>query len=547
MNAKSNRATPADSTTSGRPLVIFRWAWAVLLVALTSAPYLINWVSTPVGYHYTWILPPYPEDSFGYMSWAQQAAHGAWLFKIKYTALPHAPFLFHPLFLISGWLSGLFSLRVGIVFWILKAIGVTSFLIVFYRYLDYLRLNATQSAVASVLIGLSSGFGGLFVWFGNGHLALRPADLWMPEVSTFWSLLWNPLFPFSLVLMLLSIFWLDRGTQDRRPSDLWKSGLATGVMALLHPYSVPLLFTLAVFIAVAREKTKAAGYLLRYFAASLPIALYPAAVARLDPVLAQHSVTGVMKSPTPVEYALGFGFSLLLFITGLIVLRSQLLKRYWHIALWFLLSLILAYFPFWFQRKLIFGAQIPLCIISGIVFEAILVRWVAKPWRKWAWISAAVALLPLSTATSCYLLVSENKEVSANQDGSYYLSDELFDGLRILSDRTRPDQIVFARALTSRLIPALAGNTVVWGHWAMSIDSKERQSALAKSLGPGSALSAEARASEFWGSGIQIIFADGELKQYIEKHPFIWAAILRDATKIFENQSVVIYERKTRS
>jgi hypothetical protein len=315
-------------------------------------------------------------------------------------------------------------------------------------------------------------------------------------------------------------------------------------MALLHPYSAPLLFTLAVFIAVAREKAKAVGYLLRYFAASLPFALYPAAIARLNPILAQHSVTGAMKSPSPVDYALGFGFALLLFITGFVVLRSQLLKRHWHIALWFLLSLVLAYFPFWFQRKLIFGAQIPLCIISGIVFDVILVRWVAKPWRRWAWISAAIVLLPLSSATSWYLLVSENREVRANHDGSYYLSDELFEGLKVLRDRTRPDQIVFALPFTSRLIPALSGNTVVWGHWAMSIDSKERQVSLAKCLGLESPLSADERASEFWGSGIQIIFADGQLKQYIDEHPSIWGVILRDATKIFENQSVVIYERK---
>ncbi len=134
----------------------------------------------------------------------------------------------------------------------------------------------------------------------------------------------------------------------------------------------------------------------------------------------------------------------------------------------------------------------------------------------------------------------------ANQEGAYFLSDDMFEALKILRDRTRPDEVVFALPLTSRLIPALSGNTVVWGHWAMSVDSKERQAAFANTIGVGSSLSDEARASEFWGSGIQVIFADGELKQYIEEHPFIWGAILRDARKIFENQSVVIYERNAR-
>jgi hypothetical protein len=543
MKGKWKGAAPRDATTDRPGLTVFRWTWTVLIVALTSAPYLINWLSTPAGYHYTWIVPPYPGDSFGYMAWAQQAAHGAWLFKIKYTALPHDPFLFHPLFLVCGWLSALFSYQIGIVFWMVKAIGVTLFLCVLYRYLDYLRLNSSQSVAASILIGVSSGVGELSVWLGHGHLAVKPADLWMPEMSTFWSLLWNPLFPFSLVLMLLSIFWLDRGTQQCRTADLWKSGLATGVMALLHPYSVPLVFTFALVVAVARKKAKAVGYLLRYFAAALPFVVYPAAVARLNPILAQHSVTGAMKSPSPAAYALGFGLPLLLFITGVVMLRSELLKKYWHLALWFLLSLILAYFPLWFQRKLVFGAHIPLCIMSGVVFESTLARWVARRWRKWGWTFAAIVLLPLSVATPCYLLVSQNQQVRANEEGAYYISDDIFEGLKVLRERTRPDQVVFALPITSRLIPALSGNTVVWGHWAMSVDVKQRQATLADSLGVGSHLSDEARASKFWGSGIEIIFADTELKQYIEEHPFIWGVILRQATKIFENQSVVIYQR----
>jgi hypothetical protein len=87
----------------------FRFVWTGFVVAATSAPYLWNWLSTPPGFHYTWILPPYLDDSFGYAAWAQQAAHGAWLFKFKYTSLPHSAFFFHPFFLICGWMSALFS------------------------------------------------------------------------------------------------------------------------------------------------------------------------------------------------------------------------------------------------------------------------------------------------------------------------------------------------------------------------------------------------------------------------------------------------------
>src|SRR5436190_922357 len=132
---------------SRRGLTVFRCSWTTIIVVLTSAPYLIDWWSTPAGYQFTWILPPYPEDSFGYMAWAQQAAHGAWLFKIKYTALPHAAFLFNPFFLICGWISALLQLDIGVVFLVVKAIGAVLLLGTFYRYTDYLRLTATQSVM----------------------------------------------------------------------------------------------------------------------------------------------------------------------------------------------------------------------------------------------------------------------------------------------------------------------------------------------------------------------------------------------------------------
>ena len=114
--------------TFGRSgLGAFRLAWTVFVVAATSIPYLLNWLSPPAGSHYTWIMPPYPEDSLAYRAWSEQSAHGSLLFQMKYTALPHAPFLFHPFFLIGGWISALTACDIGVVHWVLKAAGVAVF------------------------------------------------------------------------------------------------------------------------------------------------------------------------------------------------------------------------------------------------------------------------------------------------------------------------------------------------------------------------------------------------------------------------------------
>lgn len=511
------------------------------MVALTTLPFLINWWLTPPGTHYTWILPPYPEDSFGYMAWAQQAARGALLFKIKYTALPHSAFLFHPLFLICGWLSAFSHCPIGLVFVAAKALGVALFFAVLYRYLDLLHLQRAESIAATVLAGISSGFGGILGWLGfTQEWAVTSADRWMPEVDTFWSLLWNALFPFSLALLVLTMFWLERGTRERRASDFWLSGAATGAAALLHPYYLPLIFSLVLMITIARAKRASVGLLSRYFAAATPSVIYLALLSRFQPVVAQHSANGAMPSPSPFSYVLGFGLPLLILLFGLVVLRAEIIRKHWVALLWFAGAIGFAYLPFWFQRKLTFGAHIPLCIVDGAIIGALLTRWrVAMTLRA----AAVLLVLPLFIATPIYLLVTQRQEVRENRDGAYYLTNDVTQALAALREKSDPADIVFATPLISRLIPAFAGNTAVWGHWAMSVDYAERRRSILEALDPASSLDDASRSDKFWSNGIKLIFADSDLKRAIQRSPFLWNLILKDTRKVFENDGVTIYRR----
>jgi hypothetical protein len=525
---------------------VFRWGWTAFMVLTTSVPYLVFWFYTPAGYRYSWILPPYPEDSFAYMAWSRQAAEGSLLFKLKYTALPHSAFLFHPFFLVCGWISRLFGCDIGIVHWALKAVGVVLFFVAFYRYTDCLGLSRLQSIAASVLVGISSGFGGLWAYLGLvDRWQIVPADLWMPEMSTYWSLLWNPLFPYSLTLIVLIMFYLDRGTRDARTRDFWRGGFAMGILALIQPYAVPLLFAYAVIITIARRRTHAMGFLLRLFSASFPFVLYVVLVSILQPLVSRHSGSGEMRSPDLVDYALGFGLPLLICAAGLTVKPGYWLKRYWQLVLWFLLSLVFAYLPFWFQRKLIFGAQIPLCILAGISVDLLLTRFSSLRSRNWALAGGAIIFIPLLIATPVYLFRTETREVRLNADGAYFISNDRLAGLSFLKDRSSPNEVVFATLGTSRLIPAFSGNTVLWGHWAMSVDLEEREQWNARLFDKDSNWQDNQRSSDFWGTGIQYIFADGNLRKSIEHNPYMWQVILSDADRVFANNSVVIYRHRT--
>ena len=531
---------------AGRPsLGALRAGWTVFVVLATSLPYVLNRLSAPDGSHYTWIVPPYPQDSLAYMAWSQQAAHGSLLFQLKYTALPHSAFLFQPLFLVCGWLSAWLDYDIGIVHLLVKAVGVVLFFITFYRYTDFLRLSRLQSMIASVFVGVSSGLGGFVALLG---LADRPsaisADLWVVDSNTYWSLLWNPLFPYSLALMLLAIHWLDRGTRDGRPSDLWRSGLATGLQVLIHPYSQPLLFALSLVLTVQRRRAEAARYLCRYALAVIPFALYVDLVAILHPLVSRHSAQGAMVSPPLSAYLLGFGLPLLLSVAGLAAGWHRLSGDLRAVLLWFGLSLAFSYLPFWYQRKLIFGAHVPLCMMAGIAPDLILARLSRAESRRWILGAALVILLPAAAVTPMYLLASEFREVGTGVDGAYFISEDLMEGLRFLKKNSGPSSVVFATPSTSRLIPALSGNTVVWGHWAMSVDSQERQKWFAALFKEGSDWKDEKRSQEFWGTGIDYIFADRRLSSWTEKNPLAWWAILADADLVFANASVRIYKHR---
>ena len=431
----------------------------------------------------------------------------------------------------------------------MKAVGVVLFLTLFFRYTDYLGLSGFQSVVASILLGVSSGMGGLLVWIGLAdQLPIVPADLSTVEANTYWSLLWNPLFPYALTLMLAVIYWLDRGTRDARKRDFWLSGLAAGVLVLIHPYSQPLLFAFAVILTLQRRRAGALSCLGRYFLALLPFVLYVVLIAKFHPLISRHNIQGEMRSVSPMACLIGFGFPLLLFVAGLAIGRGQLIKRYWQVMLWFLLCLTFSYLPFWLQRKFIFGAHIPLCLMAGISFDLILARCSGSSAsiRRQLLVFSAVILLPLFASTPAYLFTFQNQVVKNNTDGAYFISDDIMKGLRFLKNRSRPNEIVFALPATSRFIPAYSGNTVVWGHWAMSVDRQERKIWFDKLFNEPSNANQDGKGREFWGIGIQYVFADGELKRAFDRNPQAWRFILDEANVVFENESVRIYQHRNR-
>lgn len=521
----------------------FGQGWIFFMAALTSLPYFWAYWATPAGFVYTWILPPYAEDSIAYMAWSRQAANGAVLFSLKYSALPHAPFLFHPVFLVCGWLAALTQAQIGVIHLAVKTAGVVLFFLAFFKVLEYFKLNRLQSYAACVLAGVSSGFGALLLDLFGGESFGRhfPMDLWLVDSNTFWSLLWNPLFPYALTLMLLSVYLMDRGTSEPNKACVWWSGVCVGLLALIHPYETAVLVPLLTAIAFFRLKQGALADLARFAAGAAPLVLYVAAMSYFHPILQQHgSISEAkMKSPSLLSYAFGLGFPGLLAMGGLVFHRAALVKRLWPLLVWIFLSLIMSHLPFWFQNKLLFGSHIPVCIVAAASFGLFFPKTLRNSWVQR--VLAILALAPLLCYTSVRVVRDCLEIARQNQDGAYRISEGILDGMNYLKKNSRPGEIVFASTATSLKIPSYAGNTVIWGHWAQSVGLKERTLWAHRVFDVDSGLSGPERTREFYAMGIKYVFLDGGMRELYEKRPALW--MTAGADKVFENSEVLIFKR----
>jgi len=203
---------------------------------------------------------------------------------------------------------------------------------------------------------------------------------------------------------------------------------------------------------------------------------------------------------------------------------------------------VFCYLPFWFQRKFIFGVHVPLCILGAVSADWMLARIRKRPERWCVLVGAAVLLLPVVVSTQLYLLVTNRRTVQENPGGLYYIDPDTLHALEFLKHDSNLNDVVFATKATSSLIPAFSGNTVVWGHWAMSVDLRKRTQWVSDVFAGQSGWDLARRRQEFWDAGIRYIFVSGALKQLFGQRDLSW--LIQGTDKVFENASVTIYRRR---
>ena len=503
----------------GSPDMVERRLVAALIaftLLVSTLPYALGYFLAPVmgpgGGRATFIGTPYNIDDYcNYLAWLRQMADGRFFLHNMFTTDPQNDLEFNVFFWLLGRVMAVTHCSPQTALQGARLVGGVGLLWLIYRFYRhclpadrYARLTAFGFAC------LSSGFGWV-QWhrWQDKNLPGGPVDAWQPEAYTFLSIYTSALMTVSTVLILGTLYALLRGEQTGKWRYAVLAGVCGGILGNMHSYDVlHLSAAWGLFLIVWTILKRGKGVALSWaravvaLALTLPTTLYMYHVYNAEAVFKARANVPTL-SPAVWHYFLAYGlvFLLALFATVLylsylndwpktrsgIMALTYLLKPQSrgtvqrvlgpepqphlqpHLPLvfaicWAVGGLLVCYLPFAFQRKMLMGEHIPLCLLAGIG-----AAWLARRYTPRA--SALIlALLVLASAPSNALfLVRDMRHLQFNKSETHlfpFLPADLVDVYRWLRANTPPAAAVVGLPGLCTYLPGEAGRAVWAGHWA---------------------------------------------------------------------------------
>ena len=463
-------------------------------MALTMGPYLFAYSLTGINRQFGWFswLGYNLDDGAVYLSWIRQAADGHFFQRNLFTTEPQPTGQFNLFFLALGLLSRVTTLdpiavwhiaRIALGFWFLYAV---------YRLIERLLPDDRSQKSAFLLVCFSAGLGWIpGLWKELGQDA--PVDVWQPEAITFLSLYLNPLFIASQLLM---VGFLTELLDSERTGSVKAAGFAGFCGFLLgniHGYDVitlAVIWTLYRTVRILQERGIRLEVLIQAAAAFVPAFLsagYQYYLLRSNPVFAAR-VNVETLSPPLAQYLMGYGLLVLLAIGGawLSWRRASTGDRpatthSLNLSLTFLISwaianLAAAYLPVPFQRKMVMGLHLPICMLAGAGVGIWLSRLRERDWRV-----ALVVIVGVAFVTNARFQLRDAEFFQANLGQSLIQRPFLMAGerkaLEWLREHAKPGTPIQplpwipvggAGRLDTTMAtfaPGLTGLPVAAGHW----------------------------------------------------------------------------------
>jgi hypothetical protein len=476
----------------------------------------------------------YADEAATYWSWMRQARDGRFFLTDLYTPEDHPRNYVNLLWWTLGSVCRLTGWSLVAVYSGARILLGALLMLLLFRLAARLFVRPGERLACFLVLLLAGGWEGFFRFLGPlpGVPRLGSPAWWMPEISTFFSLMLFPHFLAGFVCMVAGTLAMIHAWS---PEDLpatrraWSSvgaGLALALLTFFHPYdavslmgalwTAPLLFGLL----DRRWPWTAWKQSLIASAVWLPSFLYNFAVFTANPAMRAWDEQNLMPTPIPKKLIICLGAGLLLSFLALLVPR-KLSRAQLVMAAWLLSTLVIIHLPLRFQRRMMGGIQFPLAAlgVAGVAYVVVpllqaLIRAGARragiPDRSGGVCLALVVLMsPGWCATPVYLLRDEWASV---RSGTYpaWLRQEEVAAFRFLEERAPPDSRILASYEMGNWVPPHTGLRCVLGHYALTIDSEGKKRDIARFFSAGTEADGWRReALERWNVGF-VLFSEYE-------------------------------------
>ena len=445
----------------------------------------------------------YADEAATYWSWMRQARDGRFFLTDLYTTEEHPRNYVNLLWWTLGSVCRLTGWSLVAVYSGARVLLGALLMGLLFRLARRLFARPGERLACFLVLLLGGGWEGFFRLLGPlpGVPRLGSPAWWMPEISTFFSLMLFPHFLAGFVCMIAGSLAMIRAWSPeplpgaRRAWSSALAGLALALLTFFHPYDavslMGALWTAPILFGLIDRKWPLAEWKQSAIASAvwLPSFLYNLAVFTANPAMRAWDEQNLMPTPIPKKLIICLGAGLVLSFLALLAAR-KLSRPQLVMAAWLLSTLVIIHLPLRFQRRMMGGIQFPLAAlgVAGVACVVVpllrvLFRAGGRPWKTadqgGAACLAVVALMaPAWCATPVYLLRDEWASIRSATYPAWLRTEEVA-AFRFLEKNAPPDSRVLASYEMGNWLPPYTGLRCVLGHYALTIDSDGRKKDIA--------------------------------------------------------------------
>jgi hypothetical protein len=474
--------------------------YALVFAILTSLPYLVGAINTPVGGEYSGalVIPGgFQVDYNSHMAKMWQGSRGEWDYQLLFTHEDHPGLPGVQIFYVAlGALANLTGLSFPVMYQLARFLLTIAMMPLLWAFASHF-FEKPRDRWTVIFFGTAlMGVGWLmFLLLPELTRQVAPIEFWLSDAYHFTGVLYMPHFSAAICLQIMALSAFLNWLQQPSIRAMMTMTMALVLDALIQPYVVLLTFPLLGSVLLCKwlmewHKHKKLAWhdmtLLIPAALHGGIALWQYGMITAHPVWKNFSDQNITHSPEPIYYLFGYALFLLPIVVGMRRTISKIPPLHaierglggevrWLLPIfWVLWVVILLYAPTATQRRYLLGVQTPLALLAAAGWAVWLKNISLPRWRFFTLIYGA-----LGAITPLLLLISNSTAmINTKNNPVFYTPDEVA-GYAWLRENTAPDAVILTTMQRDgtgsggRLV-AMTGRRVFIGHWIETIHFEDK-------------------------------------------------------------------------